>query len=65
MGIIGNPGPQLRGAKRREALQAARQWRIDNKPYFDAIYGPDDRRPHRRCLACNGFGVILRSDGCV
>jgi len=20
---------------------AARQWRIDNKPYFDALYGPE------------------------
>ncbi len=27
--------------ERARRLEAARQWHIDTKPYFDAIYGPD------------------------
>lgn len=34
-------GTILRGSDRLARLAAARQWRIDNKPYFDAIYGPE------------------------
>lgn len=35
------PGAPLRGAAKAEALARARRWRIENKPYFDAIYGPE------------------------
>lgn len=35
-------GPRLRDpAERARRLTDARQWRINNKPYFDAIYGPE------------------------
>ena len=45
-------GIVLRGVDRLNRLAAARQWRIDNKPYFDAIYGPETETT--RCQACNG-----------
>ncbi len=49
-------GLHIRGADRLARLAAARQWRIDNKPYFDAIYGPDVKAV--RCATCNGVGRI-------
>lgn len=31
--------------RNREGLAFARNWRIANKPFFDAIYGPEKRCP--------------------
>lgn len=31
--------------RRLAGLAFARNWRIANKPYFDAIYGPEKRCP--------------------
>jgi len=50
-------GPNIRGAERLARLAAARQWRIDNKPYFDAIYGPEPK-PTMRCPLCSGDGRV-------
>lgn len=33
-----------------ERLARARQWRIDTRPFFDAIYGPETRPGN--CPAC-------------
>lgn len=38
------PAPQRPSLKRADIAKRiadARQWRIDNKAYFDAIYGPE------------------------
>lgn len=35
-------------SKREAGIIAARAWRLLNKPYFDAIYGPEE------CGACGG-----------
>lgn len=51
------PGPIATPAQRLQNLAAARQWRIDNKPYFDAIYGPE--RQVESCGACGGTGKVL------
>lgn len=40
-------GTNIRGAERLAGLAYARQWRIDNKPYFYAIYGPEPAAPVR------------------
>lgn len=49
-------GLRLSTADRLARLAAARQWRIDNKPYFDAIYGPETTTA--RCPTCDGAGQI-------
>lgn len=49
--------PKLRKADIADLRAAARQWRIDNKPYFDSIYGPESGK-RRDCLACGGTGQI-------
>lgn len=51
-----NTGAHLTGEEREAGLAYARQWRIKNKPYFDALYGPETQT--RTCLACNGRGKI-------
>lgn len=51
-----NAGRRLTNEERQAGLEYARQWRIRNKPYFDALYGPESRT--RKCLACNGRGKI-------
>ena len=35
---------------RARRLAEARQWRVDNEPYFDAIYGPEARGSY--CPRC-------------
>lgn len=50
-------GSRATHAQRLANLAAARQWRIDNRPYFDAIYGPE-QVPYP-CLACTGTGVMF------
>lgn len=42
--------PAISREHRQANLTAARQWRIDNKPYFDAIYGPEGVRSS--CPTC-------------
>lgn len=39
-----------------QGIDFARNLRQANKPWFDAIYGPEVR--HRRCLACDGRGKL-------
>lgn len=34
----------VRSAKRQQGLAFARAWRLANKPYFDALYGPEPQR---------------------
>lgn len=35
------PQPDRDQVTRAQDIAAARQWRIDTRPYFDAIYGPE------------------------
>lgn len=51
----------IRGTERLARLAAARQWRIDNKPYFDAIYGPETET--KRCPTCGGDGQVVAVKG--
>lgn len=39
MALIHPLGREARSKRRLEGLAYARNWRIANKPYFDAIYG--------------------------
>lgn len=41
----------IRGAERAQGLAWARQWRARNKPYFDALYGPDAKSA-QVCSSC-------------
>lgn len=50
--------PILTGDRRSEGLEAARAWRIANKPRFDAIYGPETK-----CPTCHGSGRIATMKG--
>jgi len=54
-----NTGSHLTGEEREAGRAYARQWRIANKPYFDALYGPEVTK--RTCLACNGRGTITET----
>lgn len=54
---MSNLGNHTTARDRADRLAAARQWRIDNKPYFDAIYGPEKRRK-TPCPTCDGTGRI-------
>lgn len=56
MSAVGNHLSRAEIARRRAD---ARQWRIDNKPYFDAIYEPEELGG--RCLACDGKGLVLET----
>lgn len=49
-------GKKLSREEREMRLRDARQWRIENKPYFDAIYGPETTR--QNCPNCKGTGRI-------
>ena len=50
MAMLAGGGRPLVGAEREAGLRWAREWRARNKPFFDAIYGPDpDKRFCGRC----------------
>ena len=53
-------GSPLRGAERAAGLAFARAWRIANKPWFDALYGPERQR--RTCAVCRGTGFAETAD---
>lgn len=49
-------GPRFTRQQALAGIAAAPAWRIANKPYFDAIYGPETRR--QPCGCCAGTGMI-------
>lgn len=51
-----NMGKRLSREERDANIAAARKWRADNKPYFDALYGPETVRA--TCPTCGRRGSI-------
>lgn len=46
-------GPSMTAAQRAAGLAFARNWRIANKPFFDALYGPEEAELKiGRCPTC-------------
>ena len=37
---------EVRRKKASDGIAFARAWRIANKPFFDALYGPEKQCPH-------------------
>lgn len=46
-------GRRLSAAEVAAGRAAARQWHIDHKPYFDALYGVDPKRLAAETIAAN------------
>lgn len=49
-------GPPMTAVERADGLAFARNWRIANKPKFDAIYGPELRWGH--CPTCGARAPV-------
>lgn len=57
-------GPRLTDrAELARRLATARQWRIDNKPYFDAIYGPEEQPG--KCPLCGEAKRVVSAGDCA